>query len=275
MDSQERHDLKQNDLQEFILHFGQWWNKHGTTVLVILLLAVGAFTLTRWLSGREQRLLNEAYGDLQATTSPEGLEQVAQSYPNRKEVQAAALLRAADLLLHDAVVTLGQNPLDAARTPEQTRQLLTRAEKNYQQVIDLGGPTLMTLNAHYGLAKTYESLAVAGVGDPSMFAKAKQQYQKVADSAGPFAYMAARATADAERIDRISMPVDFPPAPVPAIESTLPTGPKIGDIPKSIQDVQPAPTPTPEPAPTPEQPAPDAKPQPDGEPKKPDEAPKP
>ena len=70
MDTQHRHELKENDLAEFLENFGEWWNKHGTVAMLILLFLVGGFLGYRLLRARAIDQREAAWRDLANTTKP-------------------------------------------------------------------------------------------------------------------------------------------------------------------------------------------------------------
>jgi len=197
MDSEHRHELKENDLADFLAHFGQWWAKHGTKLLTVVLVLAVAFTGKRWYDMRTVAAKENAWRDLAETTSPEGYRSVALTHPNAA-VRALAYLRGADLLLANTAVG---DDSDLA----ETSQTLDSAALMYEQVInDRQTHLVYKLNAQLGLA------AVAEGGRD--WDAARQHYQSVIDQAGTqYTTIAKQAQARAAMLDRLEKPVVFGP----------------------------------------------------------------
>ena len=206
MDTEHRHELKENELYEFFQHFRDWWEKHGLSTMLLVLVALAAFLFYRWYSGKEHRDLNTAWTALADTSSPEGLVRVADEHADREGVRAYALLQAAHLLSQEAM--LGQmgmtgegEPLD----PEQRELRLERAAELYQRVIQLSEPRLLVLNARFGLAAVYESMR--------RFDEAREQYEQTARGAQLYSGLAEIAERKMRELEDLQSPVEFPEAP--------------------------------------------------------------
>lgn len=211
MDSQERHELKQNDLYEFLTHFKQWWDKNGTSTLLIIVCALGGVMGYRWYSSRETRLNEQAWGAMAVAQQPDELVRVAEDYPDTP-VARMAMLQAGDTLLQQATFGV-PDPANEAMprqlTAEETQDYLDRASKLYEKVIATGHgeglPSLVVLNARLGLAATYESMG--------QFDKAVEQYTAVQKEAGPYKMLASKASAQGKQIEALRQTVIFPEAP--------------------------------------------------------------
>lgn len=250
MDKEHRHELQQSDLEEAIKNWKQLWAKYGTHVLMAILIVLAFFVFTRWYSGRETRIMEEAYGALADNATARGKRQVAADYAHVPGLAGLATLQAADLTLRQALnLTAQPGDLPApAPTPEELKSKLNDAAAMYQEVIDLKGPTLHTINAHFGLAAVHESLG--------NFDKAAEHYDAVVAAAGEdWAHLGEMAERHKSELKRISVPVTFakpkpiapetgagsPDAPAPSI--FRPTEPDATDPAPGTTDPAPAPAP--------------------------------
>jgi hypothetical protein len=213
MDSQHRHELQTNDLAEFITHFKEWWTKHGTNTLLGILIVVAVIFFMRWYSGRETRILNEAYGELAAAADPFAKTEVAGKYESIDGFASTARLQAADMLLRQAIgVTPSPNSEDAP-TGEERTNMLNQAATLYERVTTSGSTKLQVLNARFGLAAVKESL--------SDFDAARAQYQKIQEEAGAdWPTLAAKAGRLEGDLAEIRRPVNFPEPPAAPVIST-------------------------------------------------------
>ena len=201
MDADHRHELKENDLAEFLGNLGPWWAKHGNTLLITVLVVVAVFVGKRFIENRNTAVLEEAWADLAQATSPESYRLVAQSHP-LPAVRALADLRGADLWLAKAAAPLPD--ADPATEPSQATapaltptQCLDEAALVYERVAnDPDAHHVFKLNAHLGLAAVAESR--------QDWAQAQQQYTWVTQQAGPgYEVIAAQAKARQGQLDRL------------------------------------------------------------------------
>jgi tetratricopeptide (TPR) repeat protein len=211
MDSEHRHELKENDLLEFFRNFKNWWAKHGTQTLLVILVCVLALTGYRYFKGKEARERDAAWADLANVSTVEGRQQVAGMYPNRPGLANLALLQAADDLRTQAfaVDELGNPaPATSPEPNEAQRKTLDDAAKLYQRVIDAPQPTepsLYKLNARMGLAAVHETL---GEWD-----KAEAEYRNVIKEAGAYRNIALVADRQIQTMDSRKEPIAFKLAP--------------------------------------------------------------
>jgi len=225
MDADHRHELKENDLAEFLGNFGPWWAKHGNTLLIAVLVVAAVFFGKRFIESRNAAVLEEAWADLAQATSPESYRLVAQSH-ELPAVRALADLRGADLWLAKAAAPMPDTEPtpqgSQAATPVLTaEQFLDEAAMVYGRVAnDPQAHLVFKLNAHLGLAAVAESR--------QDWAQAQQQYTWVTEHAGPgYKVIAAQAKARQGQLDRLKRPVVFgpdpdPPATEPTASDTLP-----------------------------------------------------
>jgi hypothetical protein len=221
MDADHRHELKENDLAEFITHFGEWWQKHGTKLTLIVLVIVAAYAGKRLIDARSSTAMEQAWGDLATSTSPESYQFVAQSH-DIPAVRALANLRGADLLLAQVAVPPDDEPnaqaatADAPPNDADPEKALLDAAAMYQRVIDDPSIDLaFKLNAHLGLAAVAESF--------QQWDQAQQHYNTVLNLAGPaYTAIANRTQTRLGMLDRLDKPVVFAPDPEPAAEPASP-----------------------------------------------------
>ncbi len=220
MDSEHRHELKENDLLEFFRHFKQWWDKHGTKTLGVILLVLGAVVGGRWLAGREARAQEKAWSAFANAQTPETWQQLARTYADREGLAGLSLLAAADEVFQSAMTSAyEQGALDPTRTEpgEATTQRLQRAASLYQQAIDsagTNGPPLIPLNARLRLGAVHETL-----GD---WAAAESQYEAAWKQAGHYHTVARTAQQRLAAIEHYRhQQLTFAPAPQ-AAEPNIP-----------------------------------------------------
>jgi hypothetical protein len=218
MDSQHRHELEQNDLAEFIVHFREWWVQHGLkTLLMILVVVVALFAWQRYKVGQINRH-NERWLEMSQASSPAAYHELAKLYDDAGYT-ALAHLRAGDVALRKVVG--GDNPLAAYGIPsqepvltdEEKADLLDGAEQDYNAVIGMSGADQMIrLNAMLGLAAVYET--------KQQWDDARGLYDQILENAGDdYATIAATARARRAALERAAVPVRFAPPPPPPVES--------------------------------------------------------
>ena len=209
MDSHDRHELKQNDLAEFFTHFKEWWDKHGTSLLLAIILVLGGMYAYRWYSTKEHKAKHAAWSAVLAAGTPEAMQDMAAQYADISGAWCRATLDAADSLANQANLGVepsaaGQPGQDINLTDEQRQRKLELAEKLYQQVIDRGTP-LFVLNARAGLAAAYESM--------SEFDKAAAQYAALRKDGAAWPTVVRQAERQAADLPRLKAPVEFRATP--------------------------------------------------------------
>lgn len=215
MDSQHKQELKQNDLQNFVTHFGEWWGKHQTKVLLIAIVAAVSILGVRWMKASAAAKHDATYYDLNISTSPADFKAIAAD-AGSDSIRAIAALRAGDLLLQEA--TIPSTDANEDVTPKQREAKLEEANNLYKQVVSLDQNSLLTLNARMGMASVAESLG--------KWEDAAKVYESVkAEAAESNPIFAQRATAKLALIDRVKTSPTFAPEPKP----TKPDDGKTGD----------------------------------------------
>jgi hypothetical protein len=246
MDSEHRHELKENDLEQALAHMGDLWRRYGTQALTLVVVGLAAFMGTRWLSGREQRNLEAAYGDLAAATNPAAKIQVAEDHSGLHAFQGKALLDAADLLSEQAIYGSGASAMgNAQMSASDAEQNLKQAAATYDKVIQLKQSPLQVIYARFNLAGVQESLG--------NWAGARVQYETIQkEAAEQWPHLAKLAVSLAGDLDSITQKIEFPAPPkeTPAPAAALPPGhPTIVPLAPPLEG--PTPLPVPAPAPTP------------------------
>ena len=280
MDSEHRHELNENDLANFLTHFGQFWAKYGNGILAVLAIAALGFAGWRWASNSRTAAHESAWTDLATATSPESLRQVAHAHSD-PAVGALALLNAADLLLAESSRPQSGDP-PATSLPDDAadnvagddssdpaadnapvlpslspEQALQDAQEIYQQIAeDQSLHIVYRLNAQLGLGAVAES--------QEDWQAARDIYQAVeAQAPAGFAAIKDQATRRLAQIDQLSIPLladalprSPPPAP-PAPPASEDPAPSVSPAESPGGDaVEPVASPTTAPAET--QPAPEA-----------------
>lgn len=220
MDRERLKDVQTSDLKDDRLNedFVLWLKTKGPSWLLVFLVAIVAYLFIVNWQQREARYRNDAWIALLEAQLPTSLEDVAVQYPDVDTVAGQARLRAANIYLRS--VHLNRAVGSTAEAPvaleEADRDFnLDRADALYGQVRDdasgEGGNLLLLVTALNGQAAVAESR-----GDTEA---AKALYEQSATAAGTtFPFMAARATARAESVQRFARAIDIPEAP--AVDAT-------------------------------------------------------
>ena len=212
MDSQERHELQENDLATFLSNFGEWWEKYGNTVLIVVMAVVLVLAGWRFFTFQARQAHEEAWADLALATSPEALRNVAETHDD-ESVRTLAYLHGADLLLGQALT--GEMPVTMegedesgevlSAAPRDRETLLTQAETLYQEAIESSPHDLYMLNARLGLASVAET--------QQRWDHAQSQYEQIVAAAGQrFPTIAQQARARLTMLGELKKPVVFAPA---------------------------------------------------------------
>jgi len=195
MDSEHRHELKENDLAVAITTLKDWWAKHqmkvlgGAVVLAALILAIRYFSASATAS-RD----NEQYA-LATAPTPEAFRSLAQDTSN-DAVKLHANLRGAD-----AILPLVRKPAGVgadAISEDKKKQLLDQGESMYQSVLDAAKHPLIRIKARLGLAALAET---RGQWD-----KAKEQYLAIQNEPGEgLEFLKKRAASFAASLEKIQV----------------------------------------------------------------------
>jgi len=205
MDAEHRHELKENDLAEFLHHSGQFWSKWGNSILLGLLIGLAVVFGLHHFRTRSAQKLEQALTDLHLETTAAGLADIADR-TDLVAVKAEAYLRAGQLLLNRAVLPDAPGA-DAPRTAEQRTADLADAQAMLQHVIELpDASAAFGLNARLTLGAIAES--------QRQWDQAAQIYQAIEqDAAKDYPPLAQRATIRLAMLDRLKQPVRLAPDP--------------------------------------------------------------
>lgn len=159
MDSEHRHELKENELAEFFRNFGQFWQKWGNSLLLVVLVVLVAVVAVQMITGYRYRQQEQNWANLEFEQSPAGLASVAESVDD-PVVRALAHLRAGDRLLRaeievGAAEELAMGGGDNAAARQRT---LHEAATHYEAVREMAAlAPIYKVNALLGLAAVAES----------------------------------------------------------------------------------------------------------------------
>ena len=148
MDTEHRHELKENDLAQFLANFGQWWSRHGfkslLIVLVVLVIAVG----WRVVRAKARQSQEQTWAELATTSSPSVFEVLGRNAARPAVARALANLRAASLYNDRASLPGAAGRAEAEDAESAEAGLLDRVEALIQMVLDDDQvPQLLKLNA--------------------------------------------------------------------------------------------------------------------------------
>lgn len=223
MDADHRHELKQNDLEEFLTHSKEFWAKWGNFITIVVLVVVVSVTGYRFYQSRQVSAQEKALADLLSAATPEAYRDLARESDN-PVVRTMANLRGADMILlqlsmpeppndgpgqgSDGKPATDQKPDATPMDPAEREKRLSQAASMYRQVIEQSPHVLYAFNARLGLAAVAESLG--------QWDDAAAEYQRVAtDAAATYPAIAGQAATRLELLDRLKMPLTFAPEPPP------------------------------------------------------------
>ncbi len=231
MDPEHRQELEENDLEVFLTNCKKWWGKHGTKVVLVLLVGALALFAKQMYDKRQAERHETMWSELANATSPEAARSLAMSY-SEPGYKAKAWLKGADLLLARALEPqVAPSPAngEGASPPVDRAATLTQAADYYQGVLAVDQAAVVyRLNARLGLATVAETQ-----GD---FDAASKQYEQIlADAGTEYAAISAQAKARLEMLPDLKNPVKFGPEPVAPVSQSLQ-----GQLEQMIQDATPA-----------------------------------
>jgi hypothetical protein len=240
MEHHETEHQSRTEVEQAVDNARKLWDRFGNTVLtavLIVALVVAGLRLYNW---RQTQVVEEAWGSLNTTFTPQALLVVADENDGVPAVQALARLRAGDLFLQEALTAAGQAEAAASTTepdadapePADPASLLQQAGQAYQMVLDTDADPLYGHNARLGLAAVAESQA--------QWDQATDHYQQVIQNAAPaYPVLVQQAQARLDLLPQVQQPLPFGPEPTPI---ALP-------VPLTQPATQPAPTTQPAPPP--------------------------
>ncbi len=156
MDAKERHELKDNDLAEFLENFGTFWNKHGNVISAVILFLVAGWFGLRYYKSYKATNQENAWADLASTESPPSYRERATENPGDVGLTNLALLRGAEGFHKQAIEQLSKAD-DSEQDVMSPEDSLSSAEKMYKQVLDSQSDAAYRANAAAGLANVAET----------------------------------------------------------------------------------------------------------------------
>jgi len=143
MDSEHRHELKENDLARAIAGIGDWWKNHGRNTMIILLVALLIIAGWRIVNFRSHQTHEQTWAELLTTSNPDVFRSRAASYSDPAAAALANLWGAAG---YNARASLPGRTSD--RTGADRAADLDHAETMLARVIDNPAtPKIVRLNA--------------------------------------------------------------------------------------------------------------------------------
>jgi predicted negative regulator of RcsB-dependent stress response len=202
MDAKERHELKDNDLAEFLQNFGEFWNKHGNSISVAILVVLVAWIGLRFYNNMQATNHENAWADLASTSTPSGYRERAREDTGFGAIQEIALLRGAEQY-HQQAIDLDNESSTPAPGMMSVEDSLKNAEAMYQQVLDSKSDPVFLANAAVGLANVAETR-----GDFDAAEKHWTQAEKIATDA-KLGAIAAQAKVRLGMLDELKQPIVF------------------------------------------------------------------
>lgn len=203
MDAKERHELKDNDLAEFLQNFGDFWNKHGNGISVVILVILVAWIGLRFYNNMQVTNHENAWADLASTSTPSGYRERAREDSGFGAIQEIALLRGAEQYHQKAIEHENEDAAVTVPGMLTFEESLKNAEDMYKQVLDSKSDPVFRANAAVGLANVAETK-----GDFDAAEKYWTQAEKIANDAHLGA-IAAQAKLRLDMLDELKQPIVF------------------------------------------------------------------
>lgn len=178
MDSKERHELKDNDLAEFLENFGDFWGKHGNGILVVAIAVMAVWFGMKYYRSSVSVGHDNAWADLAATSTPQGYRERAVENASYAGVPHLALLRGAEAYHKQAIKLKQDEGGDEDTGVMSAEESLDAADKMFNQVLSSDAPDPYRANAAVGLANLAETR-----GDFDAAAKHWAKAKQIADDA--------------------------------------------------------------------------------------------
>ena len=234
MKSDHRHELKTNELADWLAHFPEWANENRTNIIAVAVVLVAAVAAYFWIFYRRDAALvrNQVRLTNLVTQIPPQMSSVAQaamqntdqSYAllpitqdlqdfaqsiSQKDMAALALIERAEVLraeLHYRLADVGREDLS---------KQVGQAQASYQQALERTPSPALAATAHFGLGLCEEDLG--------NFDKAAELYREVVGKT-EYAGTAAQAAAAyrLQIMDGYKSAVVFKPAPPPPPQASQP-----------------------------------------------------
>jgi len=213
MDAKERHELKDNDLAEFLKWAGEIWDKHGNIIAGAIVICAAGWFGYNYYTNQQAAQHENAWADLAITNTPQGFRERAGEQDDPALVNLA-LLRGAEAY-HIQAVSLGDEQVDPESGLMSAEDSLANAEKMYKQVLDSKAAAPYRANAAAGLANVAETK-----GDFEAAATFWNQSKQIAEEARLSA-ITAQADTRLAMLDGLARPIILGDAGTP--DETAPT----------------------------------------------------
>lgn len=249
MKSDHRHELKTNELADWIAHFPQWAKENRTTLIVagaVLVVALGVYFWRFYRNAspvtRQQVRLTGLVTELpaQADRIVAGQADAISLMPIAEDLQDFARTARSDSMAAMALIKRAEalraelyyRRADAAR--EEKASQIAQAQSSYREALERGASVpALAATAHFGLGLCEEELG--------NFDEAREIYQQVADETSYRGTPAQAAAAHRlKTMDDYRTRVVFKPAPDPPATPATPdiqVEPNAFDLPSMIQPV--------------------------------------
>jgi len=159
MDSQHRHELKENDLQNAIKGAKDFWGKHQFRVLSAAVLIAGLIFFVRFQNASEIADHENTWMALNTQADPEVLKAVARDAEDPR-ARAVASMRVANQLLVTAMdpnAKSGEEENVKPLTDEERAEMVKQAQVYYQAAINESPSPVTKFNARLALATIAEN----------------------------------------------------------------------------------------------------------------------
>lgn len=205
MDSEHRHELKENDLARFLAGLGTWWKSHGLRTLVFVLVVLLVFFGWKIMRFRSHQEHEQIWAELSQTSSPDVLRSRAPTYDDPTAVTLANLWGAARYNARASLPIADDSGSQAKRDGD-----LDHAETMLTRVIsDTNAPKIVHLNA-----LMFKGAVKENRGDFENAAKIYEQVKERAQAPGYEAW-GQRAKNRLKLLEKYGTPVVFGPEPAP------------------------------------------------------------
>jgi hypothetical protein len=195
MDSEHRHELKENDLATAITTAKDWWGKHQMKVLSTAVVVAALILAIRYFSATAANTRDGEQYELATAPGPDAFRKLAQA-TGSESVMVQASLRGGDAILTELRKPTGTGPDQVAA--DKKKQLTESAEGMFKAVLEEAKHPLIRIKARFGLAAIAETR-----GD---WKKAAEQYQAIKKEGGEgYEYLTKRAAAFETALARIQV----------------------------------------------------------------------
>lgn len=214
MKRQRRHELRQNELLEWLNNLAGTVGPYRNAILGVLLLTALALGLWTWWTRQSATETAEGWDNLNSalsTWNPSEAAKVCERYPGSNVAHWAGVV-AADMYLDEGCQQLFSNKPHA-------RDQLEKAENHYKMVLKESQQPVLRQRATFGLARAYEAMAGTRQSQGLELDEAIRCYQELIKNwpQGTYAAIASRRLKDLKSHDTRAFYDEFakyePPSP--------------------------------------------------------------